>query len=176
MARYGSDFTSGRYTRIGQGESEMGYDGGYRGDDRWGNDPWGRAERWDTFGGNDGWGTRNRGYGRDLNESWGSMGHGGGRQDYGDQGSGRSSGFRPSPGAGMFGSNLGHPGYRVDQSPGYTDFRGTNRNFYDREMHRGGGRMGHDYDQDFGDRLRRGWNRFRNEARGWMGGGYDGRW
>jgi hypothetical protein len=37
--------------------------------------------------------------------------------------------------------------------------------------------MGEDYDTDFGDRVRQGWNRLREEARGWMGrGGYDRNW
>jgi hypothetical protein len=36
---------------------------------------------------------------------------------------------------------------------------------------RGGGQ-----DDDFGDRMRRGWSRLRDEARGWLGRGYDRGW
>lgn len=173
MAHYGSDFTSGRYTRLDRGEWGTGYDSGYRGQG-WGGHSGGRGSGWSNLGRADGWGTANRGYDRDLDESWESMGHGGGRQDFGDQGYGRPGFGRSSHG--RYGSSFDRSGSRFGSSPGYSDYGAGQGNFYDRDVRRFGGRIGHDYDADFSDRLRRGWNRFRNEAREWMGRGYDRGW
>lgn len=174
MARYGNDFTSGRYMRYDRNQEPMGsgYDFGYRGADRWGGGySSGRGHGWGDFEGNRGWSARNRNSSGDLDESWGSMGHGGGRRDYGEGHYGT-----PGAGYGRSGSTFGAgSAFGQARGSGQSRYGGPQRNFYDRDMNASGGRIGQDYDEDFGDRLRQGWNRFRQEARGWMGR-YDRGW
>ena len=164
MANYGRDYTEGRYTRRNTGFGN--YDDGYRGSNRPG---WGFDQSRDRYPGN-------QGFGRDRENGWGGRGQAdsfggtyrGGARDF-------QSGFDDSwssPGQGWGGSNFnarsGSPysGY-FDRPPRGSSFGPSNRYFGDR---------GHHYDEDFGDRLRRGWNRFREEARDWMGRGYDRGW
>lgn len=151
MMHYGEDFRSGRYTRAAGP-----YDGHYRSGNRAGG--WRNAHPnigRGVFRGGGAEGSRG-----DLDESWGSMAHGRGRPDFdgerhGPRRSTFAEGFRgPLPGS-----------YGARQAP------------YDRGYQRFGGRIGQDYDEDLGERVRRGWTRIRSEAREWMGGrGYDRAW
>ena len=151
MRQYGEDFRSGRYTR-----ARNHYDGRHQSAPRSGG-------RWDAHLGPGGGrfegeaDPRSRG---GLDESWSSMAHGRGRPDF----DGQHRRTRGSMLAERFRGSL----------PG--SWAGA-RQPYDHGYQRFGGRVGHDYDQDFGERVRRGWNRIRSEAREWMGGrGYDRAW
>lgn len=162
MARYGSDFTGGRYSRMGRDPFDTGYDAGFRGRDRWDDFSSGRGHGWNEFEGSRGRGTRGRGFNEDLDESWSSMsGRRGFGEGYGLTGYGRS-GFEGT------GSSFGTTGSYIGRT-GYPRYGSVRRSPYDREIQGYRGRMGHDYDQDLGDRLRHGWSRFRENARGWMG-------
>lgn len=166
MPRYGDEFTMGRYMRRDVRDAGRGYGGEYGsrpGRPRLGGRDWGWGEMegrgWDSaprggYGG--GYGDR---YGRNLDESWDSAGSG-----YSGRGGwAREDGYGGSRGAG-YGGPVGGLG-------------GRERSFYDREMMGGrGGNPRPGYDEDFGDRVRRGWHRLRNEARSWMGRGYDRGW
>jgi hypothetical protein len=164
MAHYGMDYTGGRYIRRGRMDRSRGYDAGYSGG--WGGErgSWGaRGEEWGRDEG-DRWGGPNRfRTGREFGEGWGGSEGWGGEGYGGRQGRGRREmGDWP----GMGGSGLG----------GRFEGTGEGQGWYDREMRGYRGRMGGDYDVDFGDRIRRGWNRLREEARDWMGRGYDRGW
>jgi hypothetical protein len=188
MPRYGGDYTTGRYTRD-RGEIGMGYDADYGGGSQWGR---GSARSWNDMEG--GRGGRSGRYGH-FDETWDSAGHGGtgrghaeGRGSsarfggYGAQDWGRFGG-QASQDWGRFGGQgeqgWGGPGRFGGYGGGWSDRPQSGewegRGPRDREMNYGP-RRGHDYDENFGDRIRRGWNRLRNEARGWMGRGYDRGW
>jgi hypothetical protein len=163
MANYGRDYTRGRYTQRGSGMGSGGYDYGYRGFNRggWGSErgrDWssGRGRDWSDVDRNYGWGRGDQfGGPRDFDESWNSTGPGWGRQEFSNDWDAPYRGFRTRPGR-IGGYGRPEHGYMGSEGPA---------------------RPGREeYDQDFGDRLRRGWNRFREEARDWIGRGYDRGW
>lgn len=151
MMQYGEDFRTGRYNGGGN-PYEGQYESGRRADHWW-------SARRSVGGGGYGGEAAGRGPG-DLDESWSSMAHGRGRPDFDGQGDRTRRSMIAERFRGSF------PGsYRSRQVP------------YDRGYQRFGGRVGHDYDEDLGERVRRGWTRIRSEAREWMGGrGYDRAW
>lgn len=166
MARYGADYTTGRYTRRARGDygAEYGDNRGPRsgwysgrgpgGFEPEGTGPGGGLDRSGTYGPFDEF----RGTNRPFDQFRG--GFHAGRRDF--HGSGRG----PD-------TYSGFGGYGQERFGGYG---GANRGYSHREMMDPGGRTGRDYDEGFGDRVRRGWNRFREEARDWMGRGYDRGW
>jgi hypothetical protein len=161
MAYYGRDY-SGRNNWMNRGENGIRYDSEYGGGGYgrgWSTD---RGQGWSSLDRGIGWGERGRtgGFGN-LDERWRSGAGRQGRPAFDEDRMGGYGGWR----GGSYGStNRGYLGGQGDISRGY-----------DRGMtaHR---RPTQEYDQDFGDRLRRGWNRFREEARDWMGRGYDRGW
>jgi hypothetical protein len=180
MAYYGRDYTSGRFTRNNMGDSG-GYDSDFGGNNWYGGGWSGsRGRSWNEFNQNqgqgEGWGNRprsnldNNNWGNtgrsNFDNHWGNTGYGRGRTNFGsDEWTGNNRWQNGGYGGGMERGRMGNYGGSFD------------RNFYDRDMHGHGGSMGHDYDEDLGDRLRRGWSRVRDGARGWMGGrGYGGGW
>ena len=178
MARYGEEF-HGRYNWR-SGPDQGGYDRGFRGG--W-NQTWGQARNaHGGFGGGSGWGTPSAGRGGELNESWSSMGHGRGRSDFGSgSGYGRNDFSRNDFGRNDFGrSYFGDEGRGGSTSWGrHGQLEPMSRYEAGREFGGGpyrSGRVGHDYDDGFSERIRRGWNRLRDEARDWMGRGYDRGW
>jgi hypothetical protein len=150
MARYGRDYYGGRFARRGfDGETESDYDRDYGRDGRW---------VWSV----------NRDYGssRDRHRGWGPQ------AENLDETWQSTSGF--GPGYGRQRGDHGRDSW--DDDPSWRDFGRGPRYGYSNDPYHGhvgrGYRAGHDYQEDFGDRLRRGWNRFRDEARDWMRG-YD---
>jgi hypothetical protein len=196
MARYGRDFNSGRYMSRDFGE---GYDFDYNtptGQTGWSS---GRGHGWGTgtgrstgLGGvNEGWmsGREQSGFGQDQNRNPQQWSRG---DQFNEFGRGRDFGYGSRNYQGQdFGgtsySDYANRNYGMrnfgNRNFEHRDFGGNefgNREFGGRDF---GGRgmytdrmSGSGYDHDFGDRLRHGWNRFRNEARGWLGRGYDRGW
>ena len=204
MANYGQDFTRGRYTQRG-GDYDYGFGGGSRGGWTSEQNRDLSTNRGRNFGGDRDFGSTNRGdfgqYGQQGRQCGGTQ-YGGGQYGSGRYGGGRNAGgqygehstggqYGGQFGGGRYGggrdfdtgwSSTGHGWGRPDMDEGYNSpygryssrpYPGTNE--YERSRYGGEGRF-LDYDEDFGDRLRRGWNRFREEARGWMGRGYDRGW
>jgi hypothetical protein len=178
--------------------------GGYEGNrsprtfDRWGthqqggrgwtgmghsSSPTGLDESWEnpTYrGGHEHGGTFNRGHFGEGSMDRGQFGGGfGGQRDFGGNryfGGRRDFGNREFGGNQEFGNrDFGNRDFG-NRDYGWNREYGWNRDFGGRGMQGGESRLGTDYDEDFGDRLRRGWDRLRDEARGWMGRGYDRRW
>lgn len=151
MARYGEGFRAGRYTRRNVDEFGMGYDSDYVGGGY--GYGWGGTGDWRN---RSDWATRRP---SSIGERWRSQGLGRG-YDYDEFRAGRYGGFRSGP----YGS-----------SRDWRDRSGESwRTEYGRDLMPGGWHG--DYDAGISDRVRRGWKRFRDEARGWMGRGYDRGW
>jgi len=189
MARYGRDFSSGRQNRPrNPGDTGLGYDQDF-------GSSLDRGGGWSSRGmlGRGGMESGSRGRsGGQIPGGW-SSGRGQGRND---QESGNSwGGIRSPRGQGSFESPRWGTGQRQGQGPGQGQGREDpsrpqwgqqayggreGRGFYDRDVkdfgasHRS---TGEHYDVDFGDRLRRGWNRVREGVRDRLGGsGYDRDW
>jgi hypothetical protein len=158
MAHYGRDYTSGRYIRRNLGDTGSAYDSDYG---NWYGDTWlGSRGRWNQFDRN--WSGRGRSAGMSsFDDPWRAPGYGYG---WGQQTPQDWVTNRWQPGWGTGGMGRGRMG----------NYGGLGRSFYDQDMY--AGRHSHDYDEDLGDRFRRGWNRFREGARGWFGRGYGGNW
>lgn len=162
MDRYGTDYnTRGTWNRGMNQDYGRGMDRGFE---------WGEGRG--NFGR---WTTRDRGWGgSSYDEGWRSMNRG---REFGGYNTGGYGTGGYHPGYGSFGAQGGYGGQGYETG---------NRGFYDRDMYgtrdrweTGRGRWDTNQDQGFGDRLRHGWNRMRNEARDWMGGrgqGYDRGW
>jgi hypothetical protein len=157
MERYGRDYGHGRWRQSGfrgyDEEFTPGYSGspGYRtpsNRNAW-NGPRGRQNGWDEFGdGHQNWGARD-----DSRRTFPLN-----NQARFDQ---EGWGQRQPRWLGQnydndFGSGTGRYGY----SSGGRHFRGRQD----------------EYDHDFMDRVRQGWNQVRDEARGWFHRGYDRGW
>ncbi len=206
MANYGRDYQRNQFNRFGGSGYDYGFGGGPEGYGRWNsarNRGWdetdrdrfgsGRGTGWGQQHADDRWQRSTQGWGRNFDDDWGTsqryhrgtgygnQGYGNqsyGNQDYGSQGFGRQGFGRQDYGSDYgdrgFGGGQGFSGQRFgygNQMGGSFD-RGDDRSFYggDRERHMS------EYDQDFGQKIRRGWNRLRDEARDWMGRGYDRGW
>jgi hypothetical protein len=168
MARYGRDFPTGR-SGFGEGGYDLEFGGrpGWRGE-RSGRERSSGMDR--TFG-------RDRGFGgqfsgRERGGSDEEFGYGGGRGERFASGGGYGGGGFGGGGYGGEGMR-GREGMDRDRFGGGMRGRGGG---YDAGYH--GGMRGEEYDTNFTDRLERGWNRLRNNARDWFGGsgGYDRNW
>ncbi len=158
MAYYGRDYNRSRYNRYGRsGGYDYGFGAGYEGFGRWNpsrSRGWGETER-DRFG----YGGRGSGWGQsDFDDEWNRSRQGWGRNFDDDWGSSQ----RFHEGDYGYGGSMGRGG-------GYGRY---DRGYFGRDRDRNTG----SYDEDFSDRLRRGWRRLRDEARDWMGRGYDRGW
>src|SRR5690606_16555834 len=101
-----------------------------------------------------GYGGRGSGWGQsDFDDEWNRSRQGWGRNFDDDWGSSQ----RFHEGDYGYGGSMGRGG-------GYGRY---DRSYFGRDRNTGS------YDEDFSDRLRRGWRRLRDEARDWMGRGYD---
>ena len=183
MARYGEDFSGGRRYRRYLGDVGIGYDQGYFDRHLGAREPRsGRSTRW---GERDSPPDRSRE--RQLGWQSRSRGQWGGGQDRGRWMEGESGGrdwrddFAPNRGR-RYASGGGPMGWNDLDEPAGDRFR-SNR--YDSNAfggYRGRESIGDSwrslrgYDRDFGDRMRRGWDRLRNEAREMFDRGYDRDW